>query len=224
MSLPATTAYALEIRHVNDYGFVVETDLPRTLGLPDEVVASVLNDGLLGVFGLHQSLDDMRVHQSLIGFHEEEIQVFAEKLNFLVAQLNARDQSGRLTRVLGVLHLPDLTLDEDSSRVGIRRLIEVRESDECRAFRDWLWSASDVSDAEIRERFSSIRGKLGSLVRSGPGKALRWAVGTGMGLLPGVGAISGAITGLADTFLAEKVLPNRGALTFLGAQYRSIFD
>jgi hypothetical protein len=65
---------------------------------------------------------------------------------------------------------------------------------------------------------------LGPLVRSGPEKALRWAVGTGIGLLPGVGAIAGAITGLADTFLAEKVLPTRGALTFLGTQYRSIFE
>jgi hypothetical protein len=224
VSIPALGSYALEIHHEEGRGYVAETDLAAVSGLPPEAVAAAVNDGLLGAVGINSVLDDIRAHEAMVGIQPDDLPVLNEKLASLAAQFDSDVQAGRLTRVVNAVHLPDVTLESDAVRVNIRRLLEVRESDECRAFRDWLWTSDTIADSEIQERFSGVRVKLGSLIRSGPGKAVRWVLGTGIGLIPGVGAVAGVAASVLDTFVAERVLPTRGALSFLGEQYQSIFE
>lgn len=221
--LPQSDAYTLEISFKEGVGYTAETDLVSVLSRPVADVAAALNEGLLGALGIHSVLEEMRRHNALVGIQQDEMSVFDAKLNQAADQHSFDSQGRRLSRVVDVLHLPDLSSDVDSVRVNVKILLSVRESDECRHFRDWLFGADEVSDAEIQEKFAGVRTRLGSFVRSGTGRVVRWAVGNGVGFLPIVGQVLGVAVSAVDTFLVEQVLPGRGALTFLGDKYPSIF-
>jgi hypothetical protein len=108
-------------------------------------------------------------------------------------------------------------------RVDVERLLKVRESAECREFREWLSSAENMSDAQIKEMVASIRSKIASLAGSTTGKVLRFATTTGVGLIPVVGPIAGAAAGAIDSFLVDRVLPRSGVVAFLSETYPSLF-
>ena len=131
--------------------------------------------------------------------------------------------SAGFTRVADVLQLPAITSDIDTIRTDARKLLDVRDSDECRQYRHWLFEADDVSDAQIQKRFAGVRPKLGAIVHSSTGRVIRWAIGNGLGFVRIVGPASGEAVSAVDTFLLERVLPSRGALTFPGEKYESIF-
>jgi hypothetical protein len=223
VKLPPPGDYSLEVQFAST-GYVVETDIHRILKLSDDDAAAAIATGMLGAAGLNCALDDMRLHNALVGLQDSEFPVFEAKLDFLSRQLDPAEQAARLERVVALLDLPSITDTEQIESIDVHRLLEVRQSEECRVFRDWLWSSGSVTDEEIREQFQGLRHKLGGLVRSNPGKGLRWAASAGLGFLPVIGPAIGIAAGLIDTFVTERVLPGRGALAFLGAEYKSIFD
>jgi hypothetical protein len=166
----------------------------------------------------------MQAHTAMVSLKPREMPLVEAKFDFIARQLNPDRQARRLTRVLELVDLPDLAADGMATRTNVERLLELRGTPECAAFRDWLWSADDVSDAEIQDRFTALRARLGAFAHTTTGKAIRWAIGTGAGLIPGAGFVLGPVAGALDSFVAEKVLPDRGPLTFLGDQYPSLFN
>jgi hypothetical protein len=102
-------------------------------------------------------------------------------------------------------------------------LLKVRESGECREFREWLSTLEDVSDEEIRQMVASIKSKMASLAGSARGKLIRLAATTGIGLIPVIGQITGAAASAIDSFLVDRVLPRSGIVAFLTEQYPSLF-
>jgi len=106
----------------------------------------------------------------------------------------------------------------------MERLLEIRESDECREFREWLLTIEDASDAEIKERISGLRARFGNAIQSHSGKAVRLLTTTGIGAIPGVGPIAGFMAGVVDTFFLEKLLPKSGVVAFLSGLYPSVFE
>lgn len=223
VSMPPLGEYRLAIEYEASRGYSVDTDIARILALPPELVADSINAGLLGAVAVNGVLDDIRTHRAMVGMRPDELPVLNEKLSSLARQFDTCAQSERLTRVLQVVHLPMITTGAHGLGVNVRRLLEVRCSEECQAFRDWLWTSDSVNDSEIEERFGGVRAKLGSLIRSGPGRAVRWALGSGIGVIPSYGTAAGGAFSLLDTFVIERILPTRGALSFLGPQYQSIF-
>jgi hypothetical protein len=53
---------------------------------------------------------------------------------------------------------------------------------------------------------------------------MRWLASTGFGAIPVAGPVLGAVAGLLDAFLVEKILPENGPITFLSKSYPSIFE
>lgn len=221
-SLPPAGGYTLSIEH-RAAGYVVETDLHRRLRLDDGAVGEAIAAGLLGAAGLNCVIDDMRVQNALVGLPDGELAVLEAKLDFLAQKMDPGQQAHRLERVVALTSLPSIGHQAEFGKVDVRRLLDVRRTPECIAFRDWLWSSATVSDDEIQHQFHGLRQRLGTLARNDSGKGLGWAVGTGIGFVPLVGPAVSVAVGLLDTFLTERVLPGRGALTFLGEQYKSIF-
>jgi len=103
-------------------------------------------------------------------------------------------------------------------------LLEIRESDECREFRNWLPEIGQASDEEIRDHVRSVRTKLGNTAASTQGKAVRLLATTGIGFLPVIGPIAGFVAGSLDTFLLEKLLPKSGPVAFLSKLFPSVFE
>jgi hypothetical protein len=126
-----------------------------------------------------------------------------------------------MKRVLTIKGFDDLDELIAEGKVDLVKLLEIRDSRECREFRDWLWSADFYTDAEIEEQVNSLRDKLAWFVRGPQGKALRWLASARIGV--GTGDVAGAIGGALDTFLLEKILPNSGPLSFISNMYPTIF-
>jgi hypothetical protein len=223
VGLPEIGTYTLNVDFVQGHGFSVSTNLPRVLTLPPASIAEVLNEGFLGAVGIHGLLDDMRTHAAMIDMQTDELPVLEARLANTARQYSSDEQDRRYTRVVDVLQLPDFTCEADALRADTKKLLEVRASEECRRFREWLFTAVDISDTELADMFTALRPRLGALVRSGPCKAIRWAFGNGVSLIPVAGPLLGAAIGAVDTFLLESVLPSRGPLAFLDNQYPSIF-
>jgi hypothetical protein len=163
----------------------------------------------------------MRQHQALAGFRDEELSIFDRKIDFLVQAVNPLLQEQRMTRVLSILGLPNGPVE--GRGIDVDRFIEVRASRECAEFRDWLMDIDLVNDKEIADRVSGLRNRLSNCVHSGFGKSVRFALSTGVGLIPGIGTVIGGVASAIDSFLLDKVLPRSGVTTFLSSLYPSLF-
>jgi hypothetical protein len=221
-SVPAN--FRLNVSELRKGGYAVETDIPSVCGISNEEAAKAVSKGLLGVGGLNSVIEDMQTHAALTGVRQNELSVFDEKLDFVARQLDPEGQSSRLTRVLQLTGLPDIAYEDVAETVSIEKLLEISNSPECRAFRQWLWSSGEVTNDEIERQFGGFRTKLSLFVRSKSGKTIRWAASTFPGLIPAVGPILSGGLGLLDTFLTEKVINEPGPLSFLSKKYHSIFE
>ncbi len=102
-------------------------------------------------------------------------------------------------------------------------LLKVRDSAECKEFREWLSTLRDVTDDEIKHMVAGLRSRMAGMATSPLGKLVRFATTTGIGLIPGAGLIAGPAAGAIDSFLVEKVLPRSGVVAFLTETYPSLF-
>lgn len=99
----------------------------------------------------------------------------------------------------------------------------MRESAECREFREWLVSLDEVSDAQIKEMADSVKNRIASIVGSTGGRVMRFVATTGIGLIPPIGPIAGVVAGAVDAFLVDRVLSKSGVVAFLSETYPSLF-
>jgi hypothetical protein len=209
----------LRIRRLVTGSYEVEADISRCLNVTPEQVASAIKEGLGGVASMNARIDDMRSYSALTGFRDEELPIFGEKLDFIAHQVDPDAQVSRLSRVLEIAELPDISDPAVAREVRLERVLEVRESAECRSFREWLWGSDAKSNEEIEEQFRSIRKRLAGFIRAPSGKKLRWVATEGAGLVP----VFGTVVSLFDSFVLEKVLKDPGPFSFISRQYPSIF-
>lgn len=214
---------SIHIHQIDDDDFRAESNLVKDFKLTDKEAHEVVQGGLLTVNRLNRPVAEMKAYSALSGFQEAELPMFDEKLSFILRTISPKAQEERLQRVFAIKGFRDLDDLISRGQVDLEKLLEVRETKECREFRDWLWSIDSVTDAEIEERINSLREKLSWFTHGTGGKSVRWLASTGIGLIPGVGAIVSGATGLLDTFLLEKILPAPGAISFLNSMYPSIF-
>jgi hypothetical protein len=215
--------FSLTVHSIGEGDIRVETDLARRMNIDLQATHKIVERGLLGIGGLSQRFAEMDAFSALSGFADRDLPLVDEQLKlFLRMSPDAKERQFR--RVIEIAELPDFTSAISAGHINVARLLEIRESDECREFREWLPSIEGATDAEIKERVSSLRAKFGNASQSVAGKALRVLTLTGIGAIPVVGLGAGALASLVDTFLVEKVLPKSGVVAFLSKLYPSVFE
>ena len=215
-------SFSLRVIQIEPGIFDVVTNIQSVHGLDDKQTMRAIDGGLLAISELNRTIEDMNSFQAMTAMRPEELPLLREKLTFLVEQVNPDSQTERFQRVLQITGFPNLDAGA-SKRVDLEKLLEIRESRECREFRAWLWNAGSATDEEIRDQFSGFGNKLSLWAHGNTGKALRWAGSMGIGFIPVVGNMVSGALGLLDTFLLEKVLPQAGPVIFLSRQYPSLF-
>jgi hypothetical protein len=110
-----------------------------------------------------------------------------------------------------------------SSVVNVKALLKLRESDECRSFKQWLSGSETLSEKELRERVSGFGRQIQQVVHSRVGKAVRFVISNGLGLIPPPVGLVGVALGAVDTFLLEKLMPKDAVISFLSESYPSLF-
>jgi hypothetical protein len=162
----------------------------------------------------------MQAYSAITGFLDSESALLFGKLAGIIAPLNPKLPKEQFERVIDLSNVRDF---RSGQRVDLDLLMKVRDSAECREFREWLYTLEDVSDAVIKHMVASIKSKMTSLASSPSGRLVRIAATTGLGVIPLVGPITGAVAGAIDTFLVDRVLPRSGIVAFLTEQYPSLF-
>ncbi len=219
----SSTDFSIGLHQIDDKDFQVETDIGNVFNLNEEEVHKLIELALLGVGTLNLRFGEMKTYNALSGCLNEEASIFEDKLNFFAKILNPKEQERRFERVIEIKGLPEISRDSEQQKLNIEKFIEIRQSKECRDFREWLHTIDSASDAEIAERLGSIQSRLSPWVHGGKGKLLRFLISTGIGLVPGLGTAMGAGVGAIDMFLLEKILPYSGIAAFVNQLYPSIF-
>ena len=162
----------------------------------------------------------MAAYSAITGFSDDEAPLLFGKLSGIIEALNPTSKENQFSRVAAIADVGEPT---PGSRIDFERLLEIRNSDECRAFKAWLDDADSLTDEDLIKELAGIRSKLGLWASNPEGRMLRFAAITGIGLLPG-GTIPATMLGFADSFIVEKLIPKSGIVSFLRIQYPSVFD
>jgi hypothetical protein len=200
--------------------FRVETPFAKDFQLAPSEIHRVLQDAIGAVSNLNHRFSEMIEFSALAGFQEDEAPILFGKVGGLMAPHNPEAAEGQFKRILEIADVPDF---EPNQRVDVDRLLRVRGSDECRAFRDWLSRAGNLSDAEIRDLTQGVRSKLSSFAHSKSGKAMRFIATTGVGFVPVAGLVLGPALGFVDSFLMDRALKESAVLAFLSESYPSLY-
>jgi hypothetical protein len=210
----------IEVEETSNRIFHVKNTLAETFEFSPENAHLVLQKAISAVANLDHRLADMQAYSAITGFLDSESPLLFGKLAGIIAPLNPKLVEKQFERVVELASIPDF---KSGQSIDVEKLIQVRESVECREFRAWLTTLDVATDAEITGMVASIKSKMASLANSISGKLVRLAATTGIGLIPVVGPIAGAVAGVVDSFLVEKVLPQSGVVAFLTETYPSLF-
>jgi hypothetical protein len=156
--------------HTEDLGnegdFRSWTDLEARTGVTDGQAHKIVERAILGVASVELRLQIMQALDSLSGFRAEEADVFDERISFLRDQLDPDAQEQRFTRVAAIAGVPNLDALAPDHQLNMKRLLKLRESDECKDFRAWLRQVDAQTDEEISSAFASTRERLAELTHS----------------------------------------------------------
>jgi hypothetical protein len=215
-----TSQIEIKAEEVRERVFYIKNNLAAKFGFSSEKTHALLQAAVTAAANLDHRLAEMLAYTAITGFLDSEAPLLFGKLSGVVAPLNPELSEKQFERVIELAGVPDF---KPGQRIDVQKLLKVRDSEECREFREWLCTLEDVSDTEIREMVEGIKATMASLANSVSGKLVRLATTTGVGMIPVVGPITGAIAGAVDSFLVDKVLPRSGIVAFLTEKYPSLF-
>ena len=225
---PRRLQVAVEETDVED--FRLSSNMPGAFGLSEKVVHGIGDRALMALVNLNWKMATMKTHLALVGLNPADQQLLDGKLDLLAALIEPHTKlESQFHRVISLFDVPIARLGQH--KLNAEKILRLRESDECRAFRDWLARADDFTDHEIETRMAGFRATLKAALTSSYGRIIRFIVSNGLQNLataqmanPAAGiAVSLGIDAL-DTFLLERLAPKDAVLSFLGDEYPSVFD
>jgi len=160
----------------------------------------------------------MQLLNCICGFNNIDSLMIQEKFDPLWTSNSADAQEKRFIRLLNILQFPDFSEAlAEGRRFNVDAFLRLRESDDCRLFREWLRNIDDATDDELRERLRSVNAQVANAIHGAGGKALRLIVTTGLGLVPIAGPLLGAGASALDYFVLDRIVPRSGPVAFLDA-------
>ncbi len=212
----------LKVEEVKPRTFRVDHNISKLLGIDSISASALVSSAVSGVNGLNSRLAEMSTYSAITGLSTEEVPLLFGKLAGLVDpfDLNPNVPEGRFSRVLSIA---DIAEPSQESRLDIERILEVRSSPECSAFKKWLEDSDSLSDEDVGDLLKGIRSKLGILAASVEGRLLRFVATTAVGTIPPL-AVPAIMLGFVDSFLLEKLFPKSGIVSFLKKGYPTVFE
>ena len=140
--------FLIKLHKVGERVFKVETNLDKIFSLDEAEVHKIVERAVLGIGLLDQRIAEMKIHSALSGFLEDESPLYGDRLEFLARSVDPNRLEADLNRVLQLKNSPSI-ISESPQKVNIQKLLEVRESQELKIFREWISEIDNVSDSEI---------------------------------------------------------------------------
>lgn len=212
-------ALKIQICETESEDFRVESSLRSEHSLSDEDSHRIIERALLAIGDLNLRLVAMSTYNALTGVNDSDRFLLEGKLEVVAGLVDSADHQDRFKRVLRIAGLQ--TLGSSAKEIDAERIIRVRDSDECRAFRDWLRSTGSRTDAELAEHLVGLNSRIRQWLNSGPGKAVRFIISNGLSLAaPPLGAVG---ISAADTFIVDHIAKKDAIVSFLSESYPSLF-
>jgi len=209
--------FEIRAARLDDDLICVESNLSH-IRIPREELWEIIRDGLMGVGVLEQNIGEMKRYQAMGGFSAEELQVFQRRLSGIAGAVDPTDAEKRLFRVARLVGMP--LFDASTMNLRIDALLGIRESDELRAFRDWLATSDGLDDKHVRALLKGYRARLATRFRSGSATVTRLMVECAVGVK---NPVAGLALTVLDSFLLEKLLPHSGPAAFINKTFPSLF-
>jgi hypothetical protein len=219
----------VRIEETDPEDFSLITNMQDAFGLSEKMVHQIGDRVLMAVANLNWKMAVMQTHSAMVGINAADQQLLYGKLGLLaeLAEPHTKKES-QFHRVINLFDVPMARLGH--SKLDAERILEVRESNDCRAFRDWLTQTDDRTDAEVEKRMAGFRATLKAALTSSYGRTIRFIVSNGLQLAvtatlsnPAAGVLANLGIGALDTFLLERLAPKDAILSFLGDEYPSVF-
>ena len=209
----------IQITEVEPEDFRAESNLKSEYCLSDERAHRIVERALLAVSDLNLRLAAMSTYGALTGVRDEDKPLLEGKLEAVADLVDSADHQGRFNRVTKIAGLH--TLASESTEIDAEKIISVRDSEECGAFRDWLRTTDARSDAELRERLVGLNSKIRQALNSRPGRIVRFVVSNGLSAV----ATPLAALGISaiDSFILEQLVRKDAIVSFLSESYPSLF-
>jgi len=207
----------LNIEETASEDFRVGNNLCDEYGLSTDDAHKLIEGALLAVGGLNQRFAEMMTFSALSGTGKEDLPIMGGKLAMVARLTTSCNHEQRFDRILDIAGLPSPRIGE--GKIDAKTLLRIRDSDECRAFRDWLGRTDSLSDAELKERLTGFRARIREALNSRIGKGIRFVISNGLGLL---GPVTGLTTSAVDAFILERLAPKDAVLAFLSDSYKPL--
>ncbi|TYB95351.1 MAG: hypothetical protein FXF54_04720 [Kosmotoga sp.] len=217
-----TDFFDINIIQLDDEDFKVESSLNETILQDMNEYHEIIERALLTIGGRNQRILDMKYFNALTGFRENEVSLFEPKLSFLARSLNPAQITENFRNIINIKGFPSFKKHTSKENFNVEKFLEIRESKECKDFRNWLWSINKINEKELLECTGSFSQRVGEFIRTPKGKTLRCITGIGLGFLTG-NILSSSIYGIVDYFLLEKIFPVEGPIFFLNKKLPTIF-
>lgn len=220
-------SHKLSLEQISEDQFSVENDLAHRYLLPRPEVHRIIESAMMALGSLDERIAKMRAHSAITGLSQDDRSLLDAKLGLTASLVDPMSHERAFSRLVALKGLP--VPEYGSSVVDIKALLKIRDSDECRAFKEWLSGSEKLSEKELRERVSGFGRRIQQTVHSRVGKALRFVVSTGLGVTLGaVSPVYGAAAGIAlnatDFFLLERLVPKDAVISILSEGYPSLFS
>lgn len=213
----------LKIHHIKKSEFKTETNLGDILNFKEDVSHKIIERSLLAIASINQRICEMKAFSALSGFKIGELPIFERKLDFIFDNQSPENLFKEFHRVIELKGLPSFENINEEFNFKIDNFFKIRETTECKEFRNWLRETHAISDKELIEMMSSLRTKISEILKSKLGETVRFLTSNGLGLLDG-GIILGPASGAVDKFITEKLFPSKGPISFINKYYPSVFE
>ena len=218
--------HEIHAAQIGEDEFAVENNLSRRYLLPQNEAHRIIESGMMAIGRMDERLATMRAYGVLTGFSEEDKILLDSKLGAVASLSGSTQREQAFSRAVAIKGLP--VPEFGSTELDVKALLKVRESDECKAFKQWLDGSDALSNKELRERVSGLGRRIRQAIHTRTGKTLRFVFSNGLALGLGVTGPAGVAAGLAvsavDFFLLERLMPKDAVINFLSEGYPSLFD
>lgn len=127
--------FSVSVHAIDAEDIRVETDLMKRMDIDLPTAHKLVEGGLMGLGGLSLRFAEMEALSALSGFTDSDLPLVDEQLKFLL-RISPEIKERQFRRVVEIAGFPDFAPALSEKRLNVRRLLEIRQSDECREFRE----------------------------------------------------------------------------------------
>lgn len=211
----------LSVNETDPEDFRVENNLVTEFGLSEQTAHQVIERAILASADLNVRFVQMKACEAVSGIQDKDLPVLQAKFGAAVNLLKTDDGEKQFDRIAQITGLQTPIFGQ--TKIDAEKLLKIRDSDDCRAFRDWLANTESLSDKEVKDRVRGLNARIRHAINSSTGKALRLLVSVGLSFIPHTAGAVGVGASIIDMFILERLAPRDAVVAFLSDLYPSVF-